>query len=232
MCDVVGAGSSASQLQISHADRSSPGQIASRHSPLRRSRQPAPPQSLRHPRAPFPRFEFFVGGSYAEAGLFNAGHWAGLAGWDASLGVNLTHWIGVRRGWWPIFWDLARFRSRYRSRFRLARHFVLLATHFNAATREYNILFGVQFARRKYGTLDADWRSLVRTSGNAGIATAPEARRCPEDRHGPRDRCRRGPRPQINRALRAAVEGRLLPDRTDFHCRQKDAGQLPVFGRA
>jgi len=42
----------------------------------------------------YPRFEFFAGGSYAEAGLFNAGHWAGLPGWDASLALNATHWLG------------------------------------------------------------------------------------------------------------------------------------------
>ena len=38
--------------------------------------------------------ELFAGGSYAEAGLFNTGHWVGCPGWDASLGLNLTHWLG------------------------------------------------------------------------------------------------------------------------------------------
>ena len=47
------------------------------------------------PAPPFPRIELFAGGSYAEAGLFNAGHWAGLPGWDASLGLNATHWLGI-----------------------------------------------------------------------------------------------------------------------------------------
>ena len=42
----------------------------------------------------YPRVELFGGGSYAEAGLFNAGHWAGLPGWDASLGLNATNWLG------------------------------------------------------------------------------------------------------------------------------------------
>src|SRR5208337_3588719 len=35
------------------------------------------------PAREYPRIEFFAGGSYAEAGFFNAGHWAGLPGWDA-----------------------------------------------------------------------------------------------------------------------------------------------------
>src|SRR5258708_17803323 len=52
-----------------------------------RTANPAPPVQ-------YPRFELFAGGSYAEAGLFNAGHWAGLPGWDASLGLNATSWLG------------------------------------------------------------------------------------------------------------------------------------------
>src|SRR3981189_476607 len=52
-----------------------------------RTATPAPPIQ-------FPRFELFAGGSYAEAGLFNAGHWAGLPGWDASLALNATSWLG------------------------------------------------------------------------------------------------------------------------------------------
>src|ERR1019366_8729583 len=55
---------------------------------------PTPPAKPAPPARPFPRFEFFAGGSYAEAGLFNAGHWAGLPGWDASLGLNATSWLG------------------------------------------------------------------------------------------------------------------------------------------
>ena len=42
-----------------------------------------------------PRVEFFAGGSYAEAGLFNAGHWAGLPGWDSSFGLNVSPWLGL-----------------------------------------------------------------------------------------------------------------------------------------
>ena len=59
---------------------------------------PIPPRSNPKPLSSplrYPRFEFFVGGTYAEAGLFNAGHWAGLSGWDSSLGLNATSWLGV-----------------------------------------------------------------------------------------------------------------------------------------
>ena len=57
---------------------------------------PTPTPAANPVRVPqFPRFEFFGGGSYAEAGLFNSGHWAGLPGWDASLGLNLTRWLGI-----------------------------------------------------------------------------------------------------------------------------------------
>src|SRR5271157_2240595 len=51
--------------------------------------KPAPP-----PAPQYPRIDLFAGGSYAEAGLFNAGHWAGLHGWDASLGLNAARWLG------------------------------------------------------------------------------------------------------------------------------------------
>ena len=71
VCDVVGAGShSSSQLQI-QAPAQAPAPAPADDSNSDRKTSP------RRARL-YPRLEFFAGGSYAEAGLFNAGHWAGL----------------------------------------------------------------------------------------------------------------------------------------------------------
>ncbi len=86
-----------------------PPQPRLRRRPQLRARANSIPTTTGSTAAPAPQFariEFFGGGSYAEAGLFNAGHWAGLPGWDASLGLNATSWIGVRSGRRPILRNL------------------------------------------------------------------------------------------------------------------------------
>src|ERR1035441_3194508 len=55
---------------------------------------PTPTAPVPAPPPAYPRFELFAGGSYAESGFFNAGHWAGLPGWDASIDANVTRWLG------------------------------------------------------------------------------------------------------------------------------------------
>ena len=97
----------------------------------------------------YPRFELFAGGSYAEAGLFNAGHWAGLEGWDASLAFNATHWLG-------FVVDGGQYFGTTKIPVAVPTPFPtcppLCPTTFptfDAKTREYNILFGPQFSRRK-----------------------------------------------------------------------------------
>jgi hypothetical protein len=111
------------------------------------------PTPSERPTAPvrlFPRVEFFVGGSYAEAGLFNAGHWAGLPGWDTSLGLNATSWLGFVVGGGQYF-------GTSKIPVAVPKPFAVppcqpncTAPTFDVDTREYNVLFGVQFSRRKY----------------------------------------------------------------------------------
>jgi hypothetical protein len=78
MCDVVGAGSNSnSHSRSSSGAGTNPRANSDSHSHLQPPSQGGAPVSA---------LELFGGGTYAEAGFFNAGHWAGLPGWDASLG--------------------------------------------------------------------------------------------------------------------------------------------------
>lgn len=97
--------------------------------------------------AEFAHVEFFAGGSYAEAGFFNAGHWAGLPGWDSSLGLFVTRWLGlmVEGG---EFFGTSKIPVAVPAPFPSSLLFPSGQT-FNVDTREYNILFGAEFARRK-----------------------------------------------------------------------------------
>jgi len=110
---------------------------------------PAPTIKPAPPAPQYPRFELFGGGSYAEAGLFNAGHWAGLYGWDASLGLNATHWLGfiVEGG---QFFGTSKIPTGTQAPFPPCTPFCPTTTPtFDVKTREYNVLFGAQFSRRK-----------------------------------------------------------------------------------
>jgi hypothetical protein len=100
----------------------------------------------------YPRLELFVGGTYAEAGLFNAGHWAGLPGWDASFGLNITNWIGLIVDGGQYF-GTSKIPTASPAPFPTCPPFCPgTSPTFDVDTREYNVLFGVQLARRKYRT--------------------------------------------------------------------------------
>jgi hypothetical protein len=116
--------------------------------------------------------ELFGGGSYAEAGLFNAGHWAGLPGWDASLGLNLTRWLGFVVDGGQYF-GTSKIPPTVPEPFpppggRFCRS---ACATFNVDTREYNILFGVQFSRRKYEVWTPFGELLYGHQGVRGVAT-------------------------------------------------------------
>jgi hypothetical protein len=124
----------------------------------------------------YPRMELFGGGTYAEAGLFNAGHWAGLYGWDASLGLNVTHWVGlvVEGGQYfgtskiPTGAGQAPFPSCGGTP-----SFCPTTTPtFDVKTREYNFLFGAQFSRRKYERWTPFGELMFGHQGARGQATA------------------------------------------------------------
>ena len=131
---------------------------------------PTPPESpARTPQ--FPRFEFFGGGSYAEAGLFNAGHWAGLGGWDASLGANATRWLGIVVDGGQYF-GTSKIPSAVPAPFPPGQFYEPTPSPtFNVATREYNFLFGAQFARRKYERWTPFGELMYGHQGTRGVAT-------------------------------------------------------------
>ncbi len=129
------------------------------------------PTVNRRAAAQYPRLEFFAGGSYAETGLFNAGHWAGLRGWDASLGLNVTSWIGVVVDGGQYF-GTSKISSTFPQPFPTGQFFEPSPSPtFNVATREYNILFGLQFARRKYGRWTPIGEAMYGHEGTRGVAT-------------------------------------------------------------
>jgi hypothetical protein len=134
---------------------------------------PTTPTTIKN-RAPgpqYPRLELFAGGTYAEAGLFNSGHWAGLRGWDASLAANANSWIGVVVEGGEYF-GTSKISTLSPEPFPSNQFFQPSPSPtFNVATREYNILFGLQFARRKYGRWTPIGEILYGHQGTRGVAT-------------------------------------------------------------
>ncbi len=130
---------------------------------------PTPPP----PPRPFPRFEIFGGGSYAEAGLFNAGHWASLGGWDASMTVNAVSWLG-------FVVDGGQYYGTSKIPIGAPEPFDVnpcapncTGPTFNVSTKEYNILFGVQFSKRKYDGWVPFGDLLYGHQGTRGIENFP-----------------------------------------------------------
>ena len=147
-----------------------PDQAPAQTQPPEATPLPAPaPAKVAVPEAPFPRFELFGGGSYAEAGLFNAGHWAGLPGWDASWAANLTRWLGFLVDGGQYF-GTSKIPAAVPTPFPPSLLFPPGPT-FNVDTREYNILFGVEFARRKYEGWTPFGELMYGHQGTRGIAT-------------------------------------------------------------
>ena len=129
-----------------------------------RTANPAPPVQ-------YPRFELFAGGSYAEAGLFNAGHWAGLPGWDASLALNATNWLGLVVDGGQYF-GTSKIPTAVPAPFPTCGEFCPPGPTFDVATREYNVLFGAQFSRRKYEHWTPFGELMYGHQGVRGKATA------------------------------------------------------------
>lgn len=99
--------------------------------------------------AHYPRVELFGGYSFAQAGFFNAGKWAQLNGWNASLGLNAATWIGlVVEG--SQYFGNTRIPTATPAPFPSCGDSCPPGPYFNAKTREYNLLFGLQFPYRKY----------------------------------------------------------------------------------
>jgi hypothetical protein len=132
---------------------------------------PAPkPAALQRP---YPLVEWFFGGSYAEAGLFNAGYWAGLPGWDVSLTLNPARWMGlvVEGG---QYFGTSKIPRGTPAPFPTCPNGFCpggSSDTFDVSTREYNFLFGLQFARRKYERWTPFGELLYGHQGARGVAT-------------------------------------------------------------
>lgn len=133
---------------------------------------PNPTATPAVPPRPYPRIELFAGGTYAEAGLFNAGHWAGLPGWDASLGLNATSWFGIVFEGGQYFGTSKISVGADQAPFPSCGVFCPSGSTFDVATREYNFLFGPQFFRRKHGTWTPFGELLYGHQGTRGRASA------------------------------------------------------------
>jgi Outer membrane protein beta-barrel domain len=116
--------------------------------------QPTTTPSPRRPTVPaaaiqYPRFEFFGGGTYAEAGFFNAGHWAGLKGWDASVGFNVAHWLAFVVDGGQYF-GTTKIPTAVPTPFPTCPPLCPTTfPTFGVKTKAYDVLFGVQLSRRK-----------------------------------------------------------------------------------
>jgi len=101
----------------------------------------------------FARVELFGGYSFAQAGFFNSGHWAQLNGWNASFALNAFEHLGFVVDASQFFGE-SRINSAPPFPFPQCVTGCPTTPTFNADTREYNVLFGVQmpFHRRERWT--------------------------------------------------------------------------------
>jgi hypothetical protein len=114
----------------------------------------------------------FVGYSFAQAGFFNAGHWAQLNGWNASFDLNVTKLVGLVVDGGQLFGQ-SQIPGAVPSPFpvNLAPYCSTgPACTFNADTREYNLLFGAQFHYRKHESWAPFGEILFGHDGIRGIA--------------------------------------------------------------
>jgi hypothetical protein len=98
-----------------------------------------------------------------------------LYGWDASLGLNAAHWLGlvVEGG---QYFGTSKIPTGTQAPFPPCTPFCPTTTPtFGVKTREYNILFGVQFARRKYERWTPIGELLYGHQGTRGVASAQGA---------------------------------------------------------
>jgi hypothetical protein len=130
-----------------------------------------PPPGPRQTVAPrFARTELFAGYSFAQAGFFNAGHWAQLNGWNASFAVNLANWFGfVGEG--SEYFGTSKIPTGTPAPFPPCQNFCPPGVTFNVDTREYNVLFGAQFPWHKYKTWTPFGEVMFGHDGVRGVAT-------------------------------------------------------------
>jgi hypothetical protein len=149
-----------------------PDQTPAQAPPPQPATIPTPTEKPTAPVPQYPRIELFVGGTYAEAGLFNAGHWAGLSGGDTSLGLNATRWIGVVVDGGQYF-GTSKIPTATPAPFPTCPDGFCPGTlpTFDVSTKEYNFLFGLQFSRRKHERWTPFGELLYGHQGTRGVAS-------------------------------------------------------------
>ena len=123
----------------------------------------------------YPRLELFGGYSYGQTGFFNAGHWAHLNGWNASFAINGASWLGlVVEG--SGYYGPSPIPTATPAPFPNCPPFCpTTSPNFNADTREYNILFGLQFPYRKYERWTPFGELMFGHGGVRGEATGQDS---------------------------------------------------------
>ncbi|MGA9642049.1 MAG: autotransporter outer membrane beta-barrel domain-containing protein [Terriglobales bacterium] len=156
------------------ADQSPAAAPAQSPAPTTPAATPSAPESSsvpvkRTPGPAFPRIEWFAGYSFAQAGFFNAGHWAQLNGWNASFDVNVAHWLGFVFEGSEYFGD-TKIPTAVPAPFPPCVTGCPSGPTFNAHTREYNFLVGAQFPYRKHERWTPFGELLVGHGGLRGDA--------------------------------------------------------------
>jgi opacity protein-like surface antigen len=178
---------------------------------------PAPNSANLPPK--FARLELFAGYSFAQAGFFNAGHWAQLNGWNASFGLNAASWIGlVVEG--SQFFGTSKIPTSSPAPFPSCGSSCPPGPLFNVDTRQYNILFGLQFPYRKYERWTPFGELMFGHSGVSGTAVlvGPEK----EVSSGLGLLAGGGADYKINQRFAVRIKADYLQTRTDF----------PLIGKA
>jgi hypothetical protein len=94
-----------------------------------------------------------------------------LPGWDASLSVNAASWVGIVVEGGQYF-GTSKIPAGTPAPFPSGQFYEPSPSPtFNVSTREYNFVFGVQFARRKYEMWTPFGELLYGHQGTRGVAT-------------------------------------------------------------
>jgi hypothetical protein len=165
----------------------------------------------------FPRIEWSGGYSFAQAGLFNAGHWGQLNGYYASFGLNAAPWIGLVVEGSEYFGETP-IPTATPLPFPTCPPFCPQTSGptFNADTREFNILFGAQFPYRKYHTLTPFGELMFGHDGVRGSANGVSNVTQNEVSSGLALLAGAGIDHKINERFALRVKADYLQTRTDF----------------
>ena len=173
----------------------------------------------------FPRTELFGGYSFAQAGFFNAGHWAQLNGWNGSFTINADKMIGFVIDGGEFFGNTqipGAVPKPFPSSDGPYCNAGALACTFNADTREYHVLFGGQFAYRKHERLTPFGEVMIGHASIRGQALGADNFLQSEVSGGIALVAGAGVDRKINERLALRVKADYFQTRTDF----------PLIGKA